>query len=84
MANKAALLKLAALANPVLTKDYILEPGGVWLEGTIIANELTKKNLHEGLPAGLENPYVFIPFSQIEWLITPERISRKTSRDDEE
>lgn len=84
MANKAALIKLSALANPVLTKDYVLEQSGVWLEGAIIANELTKKSLHEGLPSGLEaNPSVFIPFSQIEWLVTPERTSKKTSADEE-
>lgn len=56
MANKAALLKLAALANPVLTKDYILELGGVWLEAPSSQTSLRKRTCTRACPQDWKIP----------------------------
>lgn len=85
MANSAALIKLSALDTVVMTANYSIEQGGIWIDGTKLATELKKASGTEGLPEFFdESASVFIPFSKVEWLMTP-RPSKKedaTEKDD--
>ena len=74
MANKAALIKFSALDVAVVTANYSIEQGGIWIEGTTFANELKQKTTGESLPALLnEGAYSFVPFSSVDWIMTPEK-----------
>ena len=74
MANQAALIKFSALDIPVMTANYSIEQGGIWVEGTTFANELKQKTTGEALPALLnESAYSFVPFSKVDWIMTAEK-----------
>jgi hypothetical protein len=74
MAKKAALIKFSALDVPVMTINYSIEQGGIWIEGTTFATELRQKTIHEAVPASLsEFAYSFVPFSKVDWLMTPDK-----------
>jgi hypothetical protein len=78
MANGAALIKLSALDTVVMTANYSIEQGGIWIDGTKLATELKKASGTEGLPEFFdESTSVFIPFSKLEWLMTPNRSTKK-------
>ncbi|WP_158750711.1 hypothetical protein [Acidobacterium sp. S8] len=81
MANQAALIKFSAFDIPVMTANYSIEQGGIWVEGTTFANELKQKTTGEALPALLsETAYSFVPFSKVDWIMTAEK--QKHPRDD--
>jgi hypothetical protein len=80
MANTAALIKLSALDTVVMTANYSIEQGGIWIDGTKLATELKKISRTEGVPEFFdESASVFIPFSKVEWLMTPDRTEKKAS-----
>lgn len=73
MANKAALIKFSAMDVAVVTANYSIEQGGIWVEGTTFANELKQKTTGEALPALLnDGVYSFVPFSKVDWIMTSE------------
>jgi hypothetical protein len=74
MANKAALIKFSALDVAVITANYSIDEGGIWVEGMTFANELKQKTTGETLPDLFnEGAYSFVPFSKVDWVITPEK-----------
>jgi len=78
MAHSAALIKLSALDTVVMTANYSIEQAGIWIDGTKLATELKKTTGTEGLPESFdESASVFIPFSKVEWLMTPDRSTNK-------
>jgi hypothetical protein len=83
MANKAALIKFSALDVAVITVNYSIDEGGIWVEGTTFANELKQKTTGETLPDLFnEGAYSFVPFSKVDWIITPEKPKNETVRRD--
>jgi hypothetical protein len=77
MANKAALIKFSALDVVVVTANYSIEEGGIWIEGTAFASELKHKTTGEALPDLLsESACSFVPFSKVDWIMAPERQKR--------
>ncbi len=74
MANKAALIKFSTLDVAVMTANYLFGQGGIWIEGTTFANELKVKTGGEALPELFaESAYSFVPFSKVDWIMTPEK-----------
>jgi hypothetical protein len=64
--NSPVILKMTG-ANRAFTTNVIAEePDGLWFSGGGLVGELA----HAGLPVGMKSPAVFLPFSQIQWLMT--------------
>jgi len=83
MANKAALIKLSALDVAVVTANYSIKQGGIWIEGTTFANELKLKTTGESLPDLFnEGAYSFVPFSKVDWIMTSDKPKNEAERQD--
>jgi hypothetical protein len=63
--NKTVILKIAGIINAVSTSVVSEEREGLWFSGVGLIAALADA----GIPSGLKTPAVFVPFSQIQWLI---------------
>ena len=63
--NKTVILKTAAISKAVSTSVVSEESDGLWFSGVGLIGALADA----GIPSGLKTPAVFVPFSQIQWLI---------------
>jgi len=64
--NKTVILKTAGIIKAVSTSVVSEESDGLWFSG---GGGLIGALADAGIPTGLKTPVVFVPFSQIQWLI---------------
>jgi hypothetical protein len=63
--DKAVILKIAAISKAVSTSVVSEENDGLWFSGGDLIGALGDA----GIPKGMKSPAIFVPFSQIQWLI---------------
>jgi hypothetical protein len=63
--NKTVILKFAAISKAVSTSVVSEENDGLWFSDGGLIGALADS----GIPAGMKAPAIFVPFSQIQWLI---------------
>jgi hypothetical protein len=64
--NSPVILKMTGANRAFSTSVIAEEPDGLWFSGGGLIGELAQA----GLPVGMKSPAVFLPFSQIQWLMT--------------
>ncbi len=63
--NKTVILKIAPISKAVSTGVVSEESDGLWFSGGGLIGALADA----GIPVGMKAPAIFVPFSQIQWLI---------------
>jgi hypothetical protein len=63
--NKTVILKFPAISKAVSTSVVNEENDGLWFSDGDMIGAL----VDAGIPAGMKAPAIFVPFSQIQWLI---------------
>jgi hypothetical protein len=63
--DKKIILKIAATSKAVDTSVVNEENDGLWFSGGGLIGALAGA----GIPVGMKAPAIFVPFSQIQWLI---------------
>lgn len=63
--NKTVILNFPAISKAVSTSVVNEENDGLWFSGGGLIGALADA----GIPAGMKTPAIFVPFSQIQWLI---------------
>jgi hypothetical protein len=62
-------VRISSLPVAVPATVSFVEQDGIWLVGQDLVNHLTKSG--GGMPVGGKAPAVYVPFSQILWLVAP-------------
>ena len=63
--EKTVILKIAGTNAAVGTKVVSEDNHGLWFSGGGLIGQLAQA----GMPAGISSPLIFVPFSQIEYLM---------------
>ncbi len=64
--NSPVILKMTGANRAFTTNVVAEETEGLWFCGGGLVGELVQAGLH----LGMKSPTVFLPFSQIQWLMT--------------
>jgi hypothetical protein len=64
--NCPVVLKMTGANRAFATSVIAEESDGLWFSGGGLMGELAQVDL----PVGMKSPTVFLPFSQIQWLMT--------------
>jgi hypothetical protein len=64
--NSPVILKMTGANRAFSTSVIAEEPDGLWFSGGGLIGELAQGSL----PVEMKSPTVFLPFSQIQWLMT--------------
>jgi hypothetical protein len=67
--DKTVMLRMVAANRTLSAVVSHVEDDGIWLLGGDFVNQLAAAT--GGLPAGRKSAAVYVPFSQIVWMIAP-------------
>jgi hypothetical protein len=65
LSEKTVILKIAGANAPVSTTVISEDTQGLWFSGGGLIGQLAQA----GMPTGFASPIIFVPFSQIQYLI---------------
>jgi hypothetical protein len=63
--NRSIILKMTGMSRAIKADVVCEEKEGVWLSGEALMSVLAET----GLPVAMKTPAIFVPLSQIQWLI---------------
>jgi len=67
--DRTVIVRIAGVNTTLTATVSYVENDGLWLIGSEIVANLSKAT--GGLPLGITTPAVYVPFSQLLWLIAP-------------